>query len=144
MMTTQATLRASGSRPQILLVEDDPAVRRSLQLLLHGYGFEARAYASGTAMLADSTCIQAVGLVADYRIPDIDGLEILSALRARHWNGPALLVTAHPSAHLARLAEQAGYSQILEKPLREHQLGDALKSLMPRAQMSPSQAISQG
>jgi FixJ family two-component response regulator len=129
-MMTQLTSRATGSRPKILLVEDDPAVRRSLQLLLHGHGYEVRAYASGTAVLADPTSMQAVGLVADYRIPDIDGLEILTALRSRDWTGPALLITAHPSAHLTRLAEQAGYSRILEKPLREHQLGDALKSLL--------------
>jgi FixJ family two-component response regulator len=130
MMTTQPTSRASGSRPQILLVEDDPAVRRSLQLLLRGHGYEVRAYASGTAMLADPTSAQAVGLVADYRIPGVDGLEILASLRSRDWMGPAVLITAHPSAHLSRLAEQAGYSRVLEKPLREHQLGDALKSLL--------------
>ncbi|HQR88626.1 MAG TPA: response regulator, partial [Caulobacter sp.] len=75
-MTQDTPLKHEG-RARLLLVEDDPGVRRSLQLLLHGRGFEVRAYASGLALLADPTALDAVCLVSDYRMPEIDGLLIL-------------------------------------------------------------------
>jgi len=113
-------------RARILLVEDDPGVRRSLQLLLHGRGFEVRAYASGLALLADPTALEAVCLVADYRMPEIDGLLILRRLRDLGWRGQALLITAFPSDGLIDQALAAGYSRVIEKPLVEAALVEAV------------------
>ncbi|MFZ0269956.1 response regulator [Caulobacter sp.] len=117
-------------RARLLLVEDDPGVRRSLQLLLHGRGFEVRAYASGLALLADPTALGAVCLVADYRMPEIDGLSILKRLRGLGWQGQALMITAFPSARLAARARAAGYSQVLEQPLVEFGLVEAVERAM--------------
>lgn len=117
-------------RARLLLVEDDPGVRRSLQLLLHGRGFEVRAYASGLALLADPTALDAVCLVADYRMPEIDGLSMLKQLRGLGWRGQALMMTAFPSARLTAQARAAGYSQVLEKPLVEFSLVEAVERAM--------------
>ena len=121
---------AVAVRPRILLVEDDIGVRRSIQLLLHAHGFEARAYALGAALLADPTAKDAAALIADYRMADIDGVAILSLLRSRGWMAPAILITAHLSAQVTRFAEEAGFSKVLEKPLRERELTDTLKKLL--------------
>lgn len=93
---------ASGTlpvdRPRLLLVEDDAAVRRSLQLLLQTKGFDVRAYASGHRLLADASADSAVGFIADYRLDGLgalDGLDVLAGLRARGWRKPAILITAH-------------------------------------------------
>lgn len=117
------------SRPRILLVEDDSAVRRSLQLLLQARGYEVRAHASGATMLEDPAWAQAACMVADYRLDGLDGLEVLSRLRAKGWDGPALLITAHPSAELADRAAESGFAQVIEKPFREGVVADAVARL---------------
>ncbi|CAN7406576.1 response regulator transcription factor [Caulobacter sp. LjRoot300] len=124
---TQALPIKHEGRARLLLVEDDPGVRRSLQLLLHGRGFEVRAYASGLALLADPTALGAVCLVADYRMPEIDGLLILGRLRDLGWRGQALLITAFPSARLVDQALAAGYSRVIEKPLVDAALVEAVE-----------------
>lgn len=129
---TQALPIKHEGRARLLLVEDDPGVRRSLQLLLRGRGFEVRAYASGLALLADPTALGAVCLVADYRMPEIDGLLILRRLRELGWQGQALLITAFPSARLVDQAMAAGYSRVIEKPLVEAALVDAVQRAVAR------------
>jgi FixJ family two-component response regulator len=120
-------------RPRVLLVEDDPGVRRSLQLLLRGRGFEVRAYASGLALLADPTALSAVCLVADYLMPDVNGIKVLVALRGLGWSGEALLITAYPTPELAARALKAGFSRVLEKPLIDAALVEIIAGLAGRA-----------
>lgn len=119
-----------SERPIILLVEDEPAVRRSLQLVLQGSGFSVRSYGAGTALLADPAARNAHALVADYRLPDGDGLTILRNLRAAGFSGPAVLITAFNSPELAARAEAAGFNRILEKPLADRLLREAVSSLV--------------
>ena len=122
-------------RPKILLVEDEPGVRRSLQLLLHAQGYDIRSYASSAALIADPLVDEAICLVADYRMPEMDGLAVLRSLRARGWQRPAILVTAYNSPDLVERAMKEGFSVVIEKPLREHALADAIARLTepPRA-----------
>lgn len=127
-------------RPKILLVEDEPGVRRSLQLLLHARGYDVRSYASSAALVADPLVDEAICLVADYRMPEMDGLAVLRSLRARGWQRPAILVTAYGSPDLVERAMRAGFSAVIEKPLREHALADAVArfTALPRAFHAPS------
>ena len=120
-------------RPRVLVVEDDPGVRRSLQLLLRGRGFEVRAYASGLALLADPTALSAICLVADYLMPDVDGIKVLVALRDLGWSGEALLITAYPTPELADRALKAGFARVLEKPLIDAALVEIIAGLAGRA-----------
>jgi len=115
------------------LVEDDPAVRRSLQLLLSGRGYEVRAYASGLDLLADETAVTARGLIADFRMPDADGLTVLRTLRERGWNGSALLITGFPGKALSEQAIAAGFDRVLPKPLVDGALIDAVERLVGAA-----------
>lgn len=127
------------TRPQLLLVEDDDAVRRSIQLLLQARGFDVRAYAAGPALLADPRVTQARCLVSDYFIQGSDGLEILERLRARGWNGPAVLITAFGSPDLERRARAQGYSAVLRKPFREHVLTDTVARLVSQSRSAATQ-----
>ncbi|MBB5686656.1 response regulator [Sphingobium boeckii] len=119
-------------RPKILLLEDDPGVRRSLQLLLQAQGLDVRAYASGVSLLADETTAGAICLVADYRLEDLDGIAVLSRLRAKHWDGPAILITAFPTEALRRRALVAGFAVVMEKPLRPRALTETLSRMVSR------------
>lgn len=119
----------TAERPMILLVEDEPAVRRSLQLVLQGSGFAVRSYASGAALVADRGAAQATGLIADYRLPDSNGLAVLRALRAGGFRGRAILVTGYPSRELSAKARQEGFLCVLNKPLGDRALREAVASL---------------
>lgn len=112
----------SAARAQVLLVEDDPSMRRSMQLLLQGRGFDIRAYASPDAMLRQDRIHDAALLLIDYRLGARDGIEVLEALRATGWTGSAILVTAFPTAELRRAAVAAGFVSVLEKPFPEQAL----------------------
>jgi len=110
----------------LILVEDDDPVRRALQLLLSGRGYQVRSFASAASALADPIALEAAFLVADYRLSDSDGVELLHSLRARGWMGRAILVTAFASNEVRRAAEAVGYAAIMEKPLRQQALLAAL------------------
>lgn len=129
-MTTLGSPHSGGERPKVLLVEDDPAVRRSLQLLLQGRGMDVRAYAAGAPLLADPSALDAACFIADYRMSELDGLAILRALRARGWNGPAILITAFPSPELTRQAREAGFQTVIDKPFRQHLISDTILQVM--------------
>ena len=65
-----AALRSSFT---VLVSDDDPAVRRSLHMMLCAYGYDVQSYTSGQALLADPCAAAADCLVIDYSMPDVDG-----------------------------------------------------------------------
>mgnify|MGYP003940942999 CR=1 FL=1 len=106
----------------VLLIEDDEAVRRSLQMLLHWRGYDVRSFAGAAPVLEGNMMDDADVLIADYRLPDGDGISVLRALRRADWKGKSILITAFPSPTLAEAARAAGFDAVLEKPLRQHEL----------------------
>ena len=113
----------------VLLVEDDPAVRRSLQLVLQGSGFVVRSYATGAALMADPNVRDALAIVADYRLPDGDGIRLLEDLRKAGFGGRAILVTGFGTPELEISARAAGYARVLEKPLADRVLRETMAGL---------------
>jgi FixJ family two-component response regulator len=105
-----------NSRQIILIVDDDPALRASLEFILGIEGYAVRTYANGRELLDDAHLPDQGCLVIDQRLPDIDGLKVIAALRARKVELPAILITTNPSRALQRRAEQANVT-IVEKPL---------------------------
>ena len=111
----------AGSRPVIIVVDDDPAVCNSLKFSLEIEGFLVRLYANGSELLGERDIPHCSCLVVDQRMPGIAGLDLIRKLRERAISAPAILITSHPTAELARRAAGADVP-IVEKPL----LGNAL------------------
>ncbi len=116
----------TADRPNLLLVEDDDGIRRSLQLLLQGQGFNVRAFASAAPALADAAASEARYLVVDYLLADSDGIAFLRQLRARGWQGVAVLITAYASPEVRDGARDVGFVTVLDKPFRDNALIAAL------------------
>ncbi|RIA46368.1 response regulator receiver domain-containing protein [Hephaestia caeni] len=112
---------AEPERPRVLLVEDDSAVRRSIQLILQARGYDVRAFSSGALALADPSATEAACLVTDYRMVGMSGLDLLRGLRAAGWWRPAILITAHRNDTIEDLAGTL-FDEILEKPLLDRRL----------------------
>ncbi|MBA4163516.1 MAG: response regulator [Erythrobacter sp.] len=117
-------------RPKIVIVEDDHPVRRSTQLLLQAQGFSVKAFSTGVALLADDAALDARCLIADYLLEDIDGIGLLLALRERGWMEPAILVTGYWTPTLVKEARTAGFSEVLEKPVKPRALVKILAQLI--------------
>lgn len=113
-----------------MILEDDDIVRRSLQLMLAGHGFDAKAHRSSGSLLADPDVEDAMCLVADYCLKDTDGITVLERLRARGWAAPAILVTAYGSQEVSARASKAGFATVIEKPFKDHALINALNRLI--------------
>ena len=109
------------SKPVIIVVDDDPAVCNSLKFSLEIEGFLVRLYASASELLDERDIPRCSCLVVDQRMPGIAGLDLIGKLRAQSVLAPAILITSHPTAELARRAADANVP-IVEKPL----LGNAL------------------
>jgi two-component system, LuxR family, response regulator FixJ len=115
----------------VLIVDDDPAVRSSLQFRLEIEGFVVRTYACGSDLLADLTMPEAGCLVIDYRLPNMNGLDLLSELRRRQIDLPAILVTTNPSISVRERTSAAG-AVLVEKPLLNEALLDSIRIAMQR------------
>jgi two-component system response regulator FixJ len=116
--------------PRILLVEDDAAVRRALQLVLRVEGYDVRAYPSAVGLSQDREALRADCLVADLVMPDRNAIELLTAMRAAGWGGHAILISGFLNAEREAKAREAGYAKILSKPIAEAALSRAVAELL--------------
>ena len=123
--------RASRRSAEVVVVDDDPAVLGALKFALELEGFSVADYRSGSELLAQSELPQAGCLVIDFRLPDMDGLALLEALRDRAIDLPAVLTTSHPTQGLRGRAAAVAVP-IIEKPLLGNALFEAIESALAR------------
>lgn len=116
---------ATAGAETVYVVDDDDAVRDSLEFLLQQAGFAVRAYAGGAALL-DAAPAQQGCIVTDYRMPEMDGLALQVALSARGVRLPVIMMTAHGEVPVAVRAMKAGAIDFLEKPVEGRTLLDAV------------------
>ncbi|HYS12013.1 MAG TPA: response regulator [Burkholderiaceae bacterium] len=124
--SSQAALAGSA----VYLVEDDRAVRESLELLLRLRGFITKGFATGEEFLAYSALQRPACALLDVRLPGIDGLELQRQLRHKHPGLPTIVITAHGDVSTARTALRDGAVDFLEKPIDEGDLLDAVTTAL--------------
>ncbi|HUA52126.1 MAG TPA: response regulator FixJ [Candidatus Sulfotelmatobacter sp.] len=111
----------------IFVVDDDDAVRDSLQILLQTEGYGAEAYGSGRAFLDGYRAGGRGCLVTDVRMPDMSGLELQQAVIARRLELPVVVMTGQADIPIAVEAMKAGAIDFLEKPFPDSAILDALR-----------------
>jgi two-component system response regulator FixJ len=109
------------ARPMIVIVDDDPAVRASLAFSLKAEGFSVQSYADGAELLTSVRPNEIRCYIIDYKLPDMNGLDLLVELRRHDIAAPTILITTNPTAAVRARAAAVG-TVLIEKPL----LGDAL------------------
>jgi two-component system, LuxR family, response regulator FixJ len=114
----------------VLVVDDDAAVRAALKFALEVEGFCVRLYDGPRALLADHNLPERACLVIDYRMPEINGIELVDRLRSRNVMLPAILISGRVSNHLRSLAQRSGLTRILEKPLSDAALVDSIRGAL--------------
>jgi two-component system response regulator FixJ len=125
----EGQLRPVPPRQMVAVVDDDPAVRGSLQFSLEIEGYEVRVFGDGSELLIDPKVARFACLIVDQNLPALSGLEVAEQLRARSVLNPVILITSQPSESLRQRARAAGIP-IVEKPLLGNALVDAIHAVL--------------
>ena len=112
----------SVAKPIIYVVDDDVGVLGSLRFLLETDGFSVRTFRSGGAALGAPHSGEVDCYVIDYKMPDINGIELVGQLRRRGIDAPVVLITGYPDKNIAARAEAAGVKHVMRKPLLDDSL----------------------
>lgn len=99
----------------IYVVVDDEAVRDSLSLLFEARGYTVRSFAAAPEFLATAPSLRPGCLIADIRMPDMDGLELQRRLIKRAYRFPLIVITGHGDVPLAAKAMTGGCRRLHRK-----------------------------
>jgi FixJ family two-component response regulator len=116
----------------VFIVDDDPAVRDSLSLLLSLRGYRTASFARSEDFLGACTRESFGCVLADIRMPGMSGLELQAALARERIELSVLIMTAHGDVSSARAAFKANAVDFLEKPLEDAQLLAGIEAAFAR------------
>lgn len=108
--------------PCVFLIDDDPAVRTSVSLLLTSMGHPVEAFESAQQFLDAYRDSRPGCIVVDVRMPGLSGLELQGKLKSVGVTLPVIVITGYGDIPMAVKAMQAGAITFLEKPFREQEL----------------------
>jgi two-component system, LuxR family, response regulator FixJ len=108
------------------VVEDEPAIRRSTQMILKVLGYEPQTHVSGVAFLDALPELPEGCVLLDIRMPEMDGLEVQRRLKAAGADPPLVTMSGHGDLAIAVAAMEQGAMAFLEKPFRRAALEQAL------------------
>ncbi len=110
------------SRGEIFVVDDDPAVRETLSLVLAAGGYEVICFADGAALLSVARTRTPACILLDVHIPGKSGLDILKELRGEDYPAPILVISGQGDINMAVSAIKNGALDFIEKPFRGSEL----------------------
>jgi len=122
--------------PVIHVIDDDDAMRDSLEYLLEAAALSVQTYASADAFLATIADLAPGCIVTDVRMPGMSGLDLARTLAERRLPHPVIVITGHGDVPMAVEAMRAGAVDFLEKPFEDQALLGAIRfalSAAPRA-----------
>ncbi|MXP41493.1 response regulator [Altererythrobacter soli] len=117
---------------RVYIVDDDSSVRRSMRFVLAAAGYEPRPFASGEDFLEELPHLQPGCVLLDVRMPQLNGLQVLSTVRERGNRFPVLVITGHGDVPTAVEAMKLGADDFLEKPFVDDVLLRSLETLSAR------------
>ena len=112
----------SLTKATVYVVDDDLDVLRSLRFLLETDGFNVRTFGNGASLL---NAVRSTGVdcfVIDYKMPDMNGIDLAGRLRNRDIAAPVILITGYPDENISARAKAAGIRHVLLKPLLDESL----------------------
>jgi len=130
---------------KVYVIDDDPAMRDSLDFLLGSGGFSVRVFDSAQVFLDELAKLEPGCVVTDVRMPGIDGMELLRRMRSGARKLPVIVMTGHGDVPLAVEAMKLGALDFLEKPFEDDRLIGMIETALSEQQDgSKSEAASAG
>ncbi len=128
------TSPAPGQR--ILVIDDEPDIRRTLKMTLEYEGYEVLTAGSGTEGLECVRTERPDAVLLDIKMPGLDGLEVLEKLRAQGSDAEVLIISGHGDISDAVRATKLGAFDFLEKPLEQERLSLSLRNALQQRRLS--------
>jgi len=133
MNAIQTTIRSETTyRPHVLLVEDELNVAKGLEMVMREEGYEVDLAETGHDALDKFKVSEFDLLVADLRLPDMDGMEVIQKVRERRPRTNVVIITGYPSVSSAVQAVKMGVSDYLRKPFTEDEFKTAVKGALEK------------
>jgi two-component system, LuxR family, response regulator FixJ len=118
--------------PTVFVIDDQKAVRDALREMLSVFGFSVETYESADNFLAAIRNPQVACIVADVRMPGIDGIALVRELTSRKIRLPVVLISGHADVPMAVAGIKAGAEDFIEKPVDDAQLVAAINRGLAR------------
>ena len=116
--------------PLISIVDDDDALRSSLENLIRSVGWQVQSFSSAEAFLRSHQVHETSCLILDVRMRGMSGLELQRQLVAARSRTPIIFVTAHEDDERRRQALEAGAVAFLHKPFYQEELLNAIDAAL--------------
>ena len=117
---------------RVLVVEDDPQLLRAMRITLHARGHEVVTAATGARALSEAAAARPDLIVLDLGLPDLDGIEVIQALRG--WTGvPIIVLSGRASGGDKVAALDAGADDYVTKPFAVEELLARIRAVTRRA-----------
>jgi CheY-like chemotaxis protein len=127
---------------KVLVVDDDPVVRKSIDRVLSGKGYAVITAANGEEALRKLNEEKYDVVYTDIRMPGISGLEVAEQVKARRPWTPVVIMTGYGTEAAQSRAKSAGVSNFLHKPLSPEMIEDSARDAMaaPKAEVPKAEA----
>jgi two-component system, LuxR family, response regulator FixJ len=127
---------------KVYVIDDDPAMRDSLNFLLGSAGFTVTLFDSAVSFLDAFSALDFGCVVSDIRMPGIDGIDLLKRLKEGGKTLPVVIMTGHGDIPLAVEAMKLGAVDFLEKPFQDdHLIEMILASLRQEEDCAKNEAV---
>ena len=123
-------LRREG--PKVLLVDDDVRIRDSMRLFFHDQGYSFMAVGSSEHAMEELARQSFDVIILDYKLPGMNGLQLLGKIRETHPAAAKIFTTAYTSEALFAQAKEAGAVDFVHKPLTSEKIEGCLARIDPR------------
>jgi DNA-binding NtrC family response regulator len=115
---------------RILVVDDEPIVTASCRRVLAEAGYKVDTAATGRDGLSRAAGENFDLVVADLRLPDLDGMELVRTLRSKRWAVAVVIITGYGSVPSAVEAMKLGVSEYIQKPFTPEQITEAVSNAL--------------
>lgn len=116
---------------RIAVVDDSPAVRQSLKLLLGARGYIVETFNGGDDLLLDVKPGDFDCYVIDLKLEGLDGFGVLDSIRKRGVVEPAVMISGWELSSLEITAHRAGFAALVRKPMMDTSLVRVLSDILP-------------
>ena len=118
--------------PLVYVIDDDDAVRQSLEFLLKTAKVNVRGFDSAKAFLEILPQVKSGCIVTDIRMPEITGIDLLRRVKELDLNIPVIVITGHGDIALAVEAMKVGAVDFLEKPFDDDMILSSVRAALNR------------
>ena len=120
-------MNRENPEPTVFIVDDDPAMRRSLQLLVESIGLSAELYESGEVFLEQLKSDRPGCVIMDVRMPGKSGMDLQDELAKSDESIQIIFISAHGTVPMALRTIKAGALHFFEKPFDSQEMVDCIQ-----------------